>query len=70
MIEKKSNEIKYEKKGLKFHNKIQKEFLNLSKTDKKVILIDASKPIQIVHKEIIDKINLRKTFKKELPYSI
>ena len=66
----KKDEIKYEKKGLKFHNKIQKEFLKLSKTDKKVILIDASKSIQLVHKEIIDRINLKKIYKKELPYSL
>lgn len=69
-LEKKNNEIKYEKKGLKFHNKIQKEFLKLSKTDRKVILIDASKPIQIVHQEIIDRINLKKIFKKKLSYSL
>ncbi len=66
----KKSELKYEKKKISFHKKIRNEFIKLSKKDKKVLKIDASFSIKVVHKEIIDKINSKKIFKKKLPYSI
>ena len=69
-LKNKTQEIKYEKKNLDFHRRVHNEFIKLSKTKKRMILIDASQPIEIVHKDIIDKINLKKIFKKKLIYSI
>jgi len=66
----KKTEIKYEKKENRFHKKIRLEFENLSKKDKKLINIDASKSIVLIHKKIIDILNKKKFFKTSLPYSI
>ena len=49
----KKTEIKYEKKQNRFHKKIRLEFENLSKKDKKLINIDASKSIVLIHKKIM-----------------
>ena len=42
----------------------------LSKKDKKLINIDATNSIKLIHKKIIDIINNKNFFKKKLPYSI
>ena len=66
----KKTEIKYEKKENRFHEKIRSEFEKLSKKDKKLINIDATNSIKLIHKKIIDIINNKNFFKKKLPYSI
>ncbi len=66
----KNLEIKFEKKNNKFHEIIRSEFEKLSKSDKKLINIDASGSIESIHKKIVDNINKKKIFKKKLPYII
>ena len=66
----KKTEIKYEKKENRFHEKIRAEFENLSKKDKHLINVDASKSIESIHRKIINILNKKKFFKKNLPYSI
>lgn len=66
----KKTEIKYEKKENRFHEKIRTEFENLSKKDKHLINVDASKSIESIHRKIINILNKKNFFKKNLPYSI
>lgn len=66
----KKTEIKYEKKENRFHEKIRTEFENLSKKDKHLINVDASNSIESIHRKIINILNKKKFFKKNLPYSI
>ena len=66
----KKTEIKYEKKENRFHEKIRAEFENLSKKDKHLINVDASNSIESIHRKIINILNKKKFFKKNLPYSI
>lgn len=66
----KKTEIKYEKKENRFHEKIRAEFENLSKKDKHLINVDASNSIDSIHRKIINILNKKKFFKKNLPYSI
>ena len=66
----KQTEIKYEKKENRFHEKIRAEFENLSKKDKHLINVDASNSIESIHRKIINILNKKKFFKKNLPYSI
>jgi dTMP kinase len=66
----KKTEIKYENKEIRFHKKIRAEFENLSKKDKHLINVDASNSIESIHRKIINILNKKKFFKKNLPYSI
>ena len=66
----KKTEIKYEKKENRFHEKIRTEFENLSKKDKHLINVDASNSIESIHRKIINILNKKNFFKKNLPYSI
>jgi dTMP kinase len=66
----KKTEIKYEKKENRFHEKIRAEFENLSKKDKHLINVDASNSIESIHRKIINILNKKNFFKKNLPYSI
>jgi len=66
----KKTEIKYEKKENRFHEKIRAEFENLSKKDKHLINVDASNSIESIHRKIINILNKKRFFKKNLPYSI
>ena len=66
----KKTEIKYEKKENRFHEKIRTEFENLSKKDKHLINVDASNSIESIHRKIINILNKKRFFKKNLPYSI
>ena len=53
-------ETKYEKLPLSFHKKVRKDFITLSKKDERFKLIDGSKSIIEIHKEIIMTINEKK----------
>ena len=66
----KKTEIKYENKEIRFHKKIRAEFENLSKKDKHLINVDASNSIESIHRKIINILNKKRFFKKNLPYSI
>lgn len=56
-------ETKYEKLPLSFHKKVRKDFITLSKKDERFKLIDGSKSIIEIHKEIIMTINEKKIMK-------
>ena len=62
-------EIKYENYKLDFHRKIRKAFLEISKLNKRVILIDGNQDIEKIHKLIVDKINTINLLKSKIPYS-
>ncbi len=66
----KRRETKFEMKDLKFHENIRTTFLQLSRTDKKILKIDASLSVKDVHMKIIDFLNSKSTFKKKLSYAL
>ena len=62
-LELNKKETKYEKLPLSFHEKVRKDFITLSKKDERFKLIDGSKSIIEIHKEIIMTINEKKIMK-------
>jgi dTMP kinase len=63
-------EIKYENYELDFHKKIRKAFLEISKYNKRVILINGNQEIEIIHRLIVDKINTMNLVQKKIPYNL
>ena len=62
-------EIKYENYKLSFHRNIRKAFLEISKFNRRVILIDGNQEVEKIHKLIVDKINTINLVKSKIPYS-
>ena len=56
-LKKRKNKNKYDKLEKKFHNEVNKGY-ELISNNKRFIKIDASKPIDFIHKKIISHINL------------
>ena len=67
---KKNTDTKFESYDLNFHKKIRKSFLKLSKTEKRIVVINGDKKIKDIHSEIVDKLNDLSIFKKRISYSI
>ena len=66
----KKSETRFEKRSKNFHKKVRETFLNLSKQDKKMFKVDASKSKEEIHRIIIDHINTKSFYKRSIPYSI
>ena len=64
-----NEEIKYENYKLGFHRNIRKAFLEISKFNRRVILIDGNQEVEKIHKLIVDKINTINLLKSKIPYS-
>ena len=64
-----NEEIKYENYKLGFHRNIRKAFLEISKFNRRVILIDGNQEVEKIHKLIVDKINTINLVKSKIPYS-
>ena len=69
-LRKKQNETRFEKKNMHFHNKIRKAFLNLAKNNKKIFKVDASCSKSLIHRKIVNHLNCKSFFKKQIPYSL
>ena len=69
-LKEKNNETKFENKEIEFHNKINNEFLKLSKKKSNNLKIDGDKDIKDIHHNIIDFLNKKKITKINIPYSI
>ena len=67
---KKNTDIKFETYDLNFHKKIRKSFLRLSKSEKRIIVINGNKKIRDIHVEIVDKFNDLNIFEKKISYSL
>ena len=66
----KKKETKFEKKDLKFHKLVRKNYLKLAEENEDILIIKGELPIRQIHSEIIDFINHRNYFKNKLPYSV
>ena len=64
-----NEENKYENYKLDFHRNIRKAFLEISKFNRRVILIDGNQEVEKIHKLIVDKINTINLLKSKIPYS-
>ena len=64
-----NEEIKYENYKLDFQKNIRKAFLEISKFNRRVILIDGNQEVEKIHKLIVDKINTINLVKSKIPYS-
>lgn len=66
----KKSETRFEKRTKEFHQRVRKNFLRLSEKDNKVLKINALLSKKEIHHKIINHINSKSFYKKQLPYFI
>ena len=68
-LKNKRKEVRFEKFGIRFHNKVRKAFLILSKNNKRICVIDGTKKIFDIHKIIVDSFNKLRILDQKIPYT-
>ena len=63
----KRKETKYEELPINFHQNLRKSFVSLSKSKKRIRLLDGNRSIEEIHKEIITIINNENILRKLKP---
>lgn len=67
-INKKENRFEYFNRS--FHTRVRKGFNEVSKKNKRIYKINGKKSVEIIHKEIIDKINSTRIYKNKIQYAL
>lgn len=68
-LKNKNQEIRFEKFGIRFHNKVRNAFLFLSKKNNRIFVIDGKKKISDIHKIIVDSFNTLEILNTKIPYT-